>query len=95
VAAYLASGVALPAAARFNATGRAYPDVAALAGQGNGYCVAYKGEFLKVPRDSIFNQAGSLVVGFRLPGFLFLSLSLSLSLSPYEHTTAGPLSDSS
>ena len=48
VKAYLGSGVALPDANQYNASGRAYPDVAALAGQANGYCVAAKGNFLKV-----------------------------------------------
>ena len=37
-----AAGV-LPDAALFNASGRAYPDVAALGGQTNAYCVAIKG----------------------------------------------------
>jgi tripeptidyl-peptidase-1 len=40
--------VALPDASQYNSSGRAYPDVAALAGQANGYCVAAKGNFLKV-----------------------------------------------
>ena len=40
VAAYLsAAGSSLPAAAKWNATGRAYPDVAALGGQANAYCI--------------------------------------------------------
>eukprot|EP00929_Paragymnodinium_shiwhaense_P034030 TRINITY_DN18563_c0_g1_i1.p1 TRINITY_DN18563_c0_g1~~TRINITY_DN18563_c0_g1_i1.p1 ORF type:complete len:581 (-),score=140.52 TRINITY_DN18563_c0_g1_i1:315-2057(-) len=33
----------LPAAAKFNRTGRAYPDVSALGGQKNPYCIAAKG----------------------------------------------------
>lgn len=37
-----AAGV-LPDSKYFNSTGRAYPDVAALGGQTNAYCVAYKG----------------------------------------------------
>lgn len=41
-AAASAAGV-LPAANLFNATGRGYPDVAALGGQTNPYCVAVKG----------------------------------------------------
>ena len=40
VAAYLsAAGGALPPAAKWNATGRAYPDVAALGGEQNPYCI--------------------------------------------------------
>jgi len=48
VSGYLNSGVKLPDAYQYNSTGRAYPDVSALAGQANGYCVAAKGSFLKV-----------------------------------------------
>lgn len=48
VAGYLDSGVDLPDASYFNSSGRAYPDVAALAGQQNGYCVAAKGKFMTV-----------------------------------------------
>ncbi len=43
---YLANAAAagvLPNAALFNSTGRGYPDVAALGGQVNPYCVAYHG----------------------------------------------------
>ena len=36
---YLASGVPLPNASLFNASGRGYPDVSALGGQQNPYCV--------------------------------------------------------
>jgi len=46
VASYLAKAAAagvLPPANLFNATGRAYPDVSALGGQVNPYCVAYSG----------------------------------------------------
>jgi len=46
VAAYLANKDAdLPEAKYFNATGRAYPDIAALAGIQNPYCVAVDGAF--------------------------------------------------
>jgi tripeptidyl-peptidase-1 len=48
VAGYLASGVELPDSYQYNATGRAYPDVSALAGVENGYCVAAKGKYQKV-----------------------------------------------
>jgi tripeptidyl-peptidase-1 len=42
IAAATAAGV-LPSQSLWNATGRAYPDVAALGGQTNPYCVAIKG----------------------------------------------------
>lgn len=44
----MASGVALPDSYQYNATGRAYPDVSALAGVANGYCVAASGSYEKV-----------------------------------------------
>ena len=40
VKAYLSSGVELPDATLYNASGRGYPDVAALAGVQNPYCVS-------------------------------------------------------
>lgn len=48
VEAYLNSGITLPNPNQYNVTGRAYPDVSALAGTANGYCVAYKGTYGKV-----------------------------------------------
>jgi tripeptidyl-peptidase-1 len=48
VAGYFSSGVELPDKNLYNSTGRGYPDVAALAGTSNGYCVAASGRFLKV-----------------------------------------------
>lgn len=39
VSAYLKAGDGIPAATYFNATGRAYPDVAALGGQKAPYCI--------------------------------------------------------
>ena len=48
VEAYFASSVELPDSSMYNATGRGYPDVAALAGTANGYCVAASGHFMKV-----------------------------------------------
>jgi tripeptidyl-peptidase-1 len=43
VSGYLAQTGILPDASLFNMTGRAYPDVAALGGQVNPYCVGYRG----------------------------------------------------
>jgi len=53
VAAYLANADAkLPSSSYYNAKGRAYPDVAALAGQQNSYCVATSGRFSGVAGTS-------------------------------------------
>lgn len=53
VAGYLkTAGSALPPAAKWNATGRAYPDVAALGGQGNPYCIIVGGIFVGVAGTS-------------------------------------------
>lgn len=54
VAKYLQSS-GLPSASKFNATGRGYPDVAALGGQQNPYCVATQGLF----RASMMGVAGT------------------------------------
>jgi len=44
VAAYFTTaGASLPKASLYNANGRGYPDVSALGGQTNAYCVSYKG----------------------------------------------------
>lgn len=43
VAGYFKSGVDLPDSHYYNANGRGYPDVAALGGLGNPYCVSYRG----------------------------------------------------
>jgi len=46
VSAYLTASAAagtLPDSGKFNSSGRGYPDIAALGGQVNPYCVAYKG----------------------------------------------------
>jgi tripeptidyl-peptidase I len=40
---YLSSAANLPVTGMFNATGRAYPDIAALGGQVNPYCVGIRG----------------------------------------------------
>jgi tripeptidyl-peptidase-1 len=48
VSGYFSSGVSLPDSSLYNSTGRGYPDVAALAGTANGYCVAASGHFMKV-----------------------------------------------
>ena len=53
VASYLSSPDAnLPPKDMWNATGRAYPDVAALAGSQNPYCVAQNGRFTGVAGTS-------------------------------------------
>ena len=43
VAGYFKSGVQLPDSKYYNANGRGYPDVAALAGLSNPYCVSFRG----------------------------------------------------
>lgn len=46
------AGSALPAQSYWNNTGRGYPDVAALGGQGNSYCVVVGGKFRGVAGTS-------------------------------------------
>jgi len=57
--AHYKSTATLPPANLFNDTGRGYPDVAALGGQGNPYCIASRGLFEGVAGTS----ASSPVVG--------------------------------
>ena len=42
VSSYFSSGVDLPDSKYYNASGRGYPDVSALAGQVNAYFISYK-----------------------------------------------------
>jgi hypothetical protein len=67
VKSYFSSGVDLPPSSDYNATGRGYPDVAALAGQANGYCVAARGNYLKVGGTSaacpVFAGHGAAATG--------------------------------
>jgi tripeptidyl-peptidase-1 len=62
VSAYLSSDVTMPDSSFFTATGRAYPDVSALAGTANGYCVAYDGTFGKVGGTSAATPVFSALV---------------------------------
>ena len=62
VAAYLNSDVTMPDAAKFTATGRAYPDVSALAGTANGYCVYYDGTQGKVGGTSAASPVFAAVI---------------------------------
>jgi tripeptidyl-peptidase-1 len=90
VAAYLASGVALPDAAQFNATGRAYPDVAALAGVANGYCVAAKGNFLKVGGTSAACPVFAGAVAMLNDELLAAGQAPMGYLNPWIYGVAGP-----
>lgn len=90
VAGYLASGVLLPDSYQYNATGRAYPDVSALAGVANGYCVAAKGKFQKVGGTSaacpVF--AGTIAI---LNDMLLAKGEAAMGfLNPWIYSVAGP-----
>lgn len=91
VATYFSSGVDLPDASYYNASGRGYPDVAALAGNQNGYCVAAKGKFMKVVNFERVIGGSKAVV--RLVEHLLLALcsqELLHSLTTSSLQTARP-----
>lgn len=90
VAAYLASNVTLPDAAQFNATGRAYPDVAALAGVANGYCVAAKGKFMKVGGTSAACPVFAGAVALLNDELLAAGGAPMGYLNPWIYGVAGP-----
>jgi tripeptidyl-peptidase-1 len=85
-----ASGV-LPKASLFNENGRGYPDVAALGGQTNPYCVAIKG-------GSFGGVAGTSASCPVVAGIFALLNDLRLQkgkpalgyLNPWLYSTAGP-----
>jgi len=90
VAAYFNSGVALPDAGQFNASGRAYPDVSALAGQANGYCVAAKGKFLKVGGTSAACPVFAGAVAMLNDRLLSRGEQAMGFLNPWIYGVAGP-----
>jgi len=63
VAAYLANSSALPTASYFNKSGRAYPDVAALGGEGNPYCVSVLDFMMGVAGTSASSPVVAGVIG--------------------------------
>lgn len=100
VASYLDSAsVHLPDARLFNESGRGYPDLSALAGQQNGYCVAYKGEYLKVGGEAAKKEGGGeggrrrgLV---KAQGSLWCTLFTSVSPSSLSFSFSSPSAPSS
>jgi tripeptidyl-peptidase-1 len=90
VAAYLTSGVSLPESYQYNATGRAYPDVSALAGVANGYCVAAKGQFLKVGGTSAACPVFAGAVAMLNDALLNANQQPMGYLNPWIYGVAGP-----
>jgi tripeptidyl-peptidase-1 len=90
VEAYLNSGVDLPAASQYNATGRAYPDVSALAGTANGYCVAYKGTYGKVGGTSAACPVFAGAVAMLNDNLLSAGQPPMGFLNPWIYSIAGP-----
>jgi len=90
VAGYFSSGVDLPDSAYYNATGRGYPDVAALAGQQNGYCVAAKGKFLKVGGTSAACPVFAGVIAMINDELIAKGEPAMGFLNPWIYTVAAP-----
>merc|ERR1712194_511475 len=98
VADYLASSDAnLPPANLWNRTGRGYPDVAALGGQKNPYCIAYNGEFAGVAGTSascpvvagVFSRLNGLRLAAGKPPMGFLNPFIYQNPSGFQDVTSG------
>lgn len=91
VASYLANPAAkLPAASYFNSSGRAYPDVSALGGQVNSYCVVTGGTYKGVAGTSAACPVVAGLIG-RLNDVRFNAGKTALGfLNPFIYATAGP-----
>lgn len=91
VASYLANPAAkLPAASYFNSSGRAYPDVSALGGQVNSYCVVTGGTYKGVAGTSAACPVVAGLIG-RLNDVRFNAGKPALGfLNPFIYATAGP-----
>jgi tripeptidyl-peptidase-1 len=90
VAGYLKSGVQLPLSSQYNATSRAYPDVSALAGVANGYCVAYKGTYGKVGGTSAATPVFAGVIAMINDVLLAQGSKAMGFLNPWIYSVAGP-----
>jgi len=98
VAAYLASKDAnFPPQKLWNRTGRGYPDLAALGGQENPYCVATSGMFQGVAGTSascpvvasIFARLNGLRLAFGQPSMGFLNPFIYQNPSAFNDVTSG------
>jgi len=98
VAAYLANPDAnLPSSSLYNASGRAYPDVAALAGVQNPYCVATSGRFAGVGGTSascpvvaaIFSRLNGVRLGKNGSPLGFLNPFIYQNPSAFNDVTQG------
>ena len=90
VKSYFSSGVDLPPSSDYNATGRGYPDVAALAGQANGYCVAARGNYLKVGGASAACPVFAGHIAILNDKLLAAGQQPMGFLNVWIHTVAGP-----
>jgi len=95
---YLASpDAALPPASFYNASGRAYPDVAALGGQKTPYCVASSGRFQGVAGTSascpvvagIFGLLNNARLAAGKPALGFLNPFIYQNAAAFNDVTSG------
>ena len=98
VAAYFtAAADTLPADSYYNSTGRGYPDIAALGGQVNPYCVAYDGIYGGVAGTSaaspvaagVFAQLNDLVLAKGDPPLGFLNPLIYQNAQAFFDVTSG------
>jgi len=102
VAAYLADKDAnFPPQKLWNATGRGYPDIAALGGQKNSYCVATSGSFAGVAGTSascpvaagIFAKVNGVRLAAGKPALGFLNPFIYKNPTAFNDVTSGTNSD--
>jgi len=97
VAKYLSNKAALPPQKYWNATGRGYPDVAALAGQKAPYCIASSGQFEGVAGTSaacpvvagVFAKLNGLRLKAGKPPMGFLNPFIYKNPSAFQDVTTG------
>jgi len=87
---YFDSGVDLPDSKYYNASGRGYPDVAALAGQQNGYCVAARGSYLEVGGTSAACPVFAGVIAMINDELIAAGQPQMGFLNPWIYQVAGP-----
>jgi len=87
VTGYLSSGVQLPTASNYNASGRAYPDVSAIFGLQVPYCIASAGRFEGVAGTSASSPVASSMFGL-MNNIQFLANKPALGfLNPWIYQT--------
>ena len=87
---FRAASASLPPSSAYNATGRGYPDVSALAGPSNGYCVAARGRWSTVAGTSASCPVFAGAVAMLNDALLAQGAAPLGFLNPWLYQVAGP-----